>query len=127
MKTRSGFVSNSSSSSFIIAGPVDQLRDGVLAIPVKLSTIVDKVFTDEESLAKYFVREYGKNWREDDGEWLAQRYDDAVAELRAGNAVAIGNFSNEDDNPVSHLFYDSPQMFGDSVTKGGLKVVLGSW
>ena len=123
MKTRIGFVSNSSSSSFIIAGSADQLKRGSLTVQVKMKSLVDKIIEDEAHLVAHFEYNYGKDWREE-SDWLVDCYNAAVAELQAGNAIAIGSVSSEGGG-AEPMFYDCPEMFEDAVENSGFKLVMG--
>jgi hypothetical protein len=123
-KIRSGFISNSSSSSFIIAGSANHLKNGYLNVQVKMKHLIDEIIEDETQLAAYFECDYGKNWRED-GDWLIECYDAAIAELQAGKTIAIGNISSEGGGAET-MFYDCPEMFEDAVeNSGGFKLVMG--
>ena len=123
MKIRSGFVSNSSSSSFIIAGNADHLKNGSLNVQVKMKVLIDQIINDKAQLVAHFEYNYGKDWREE-GDWLVERYDAAITELQAGNTIAIGSVSS-DGGGVERMFYDCPKMFEDTVKNTGLKLVMG--
>lgn len=109
MKIRSGFVSNSSSSSFIVANDGEELK---ASITVDLSSLVRETITTEDELKQYFVNEYGGRYDDiasvlDDNDWLLERYTKARTAIRQGKKVFIGRVSSDDyDNPWSYLLYN---------------------
>ena len=121
MKSRVGFVSNSSSSSFMIAGTDAQIRNGMINITVRLKDLVDKVFDSEEKLARYFKSNYGSDWRED-GEYLIEKYDAAVKAIKAGNVVAVGSVSNEGYG-IEVALYESPELFNNAAIANGFDLI----
>jgi len=92
MKTRSGFVSNSSSSSFIVTCDKEKLTDGSLhvKIDIDLTELFDVVIKNEADLKNNFekLERY---------ELSLERYEEIKNELRRGRVVCLGRHSNEDD------------------------------
>jgi len=121
MRYRVGFVSNSSSSSFMIAGTKDQIHSGIISITIRLERLIDGVFDSEEKLAKYFQSNYGKGWRDDD-EYLIEKYDAAVRAIKAGKVVAVGGVSNEQDG-IEPALYESPELFNNAVVASGFELI----
>ena len=84
MKTRNGFVTNSSSSSFIVTAP--------------LTANVNFNIKDEASLRKYFEEEI------DDGtfaemlqdKYYLKKYNRLKKIIDAGNGIVFGSISNDD-------------------------------
>lgn len=94
MKTRSGFVSNSSSSSFIVA--VKDLGEVSVQVTMRgsLNEYVDQEITTVEALTTYFIEEYGytaDELIEDENYQAAKR-----AILHEGKVVLIGSVSDQD-------------------------------
>ena len=96
MKIRKGFVSNSSSSSFIVATSRKTSGKIVLTIKVDLKNYADKVITTEKELLKYL--DYNYDWSPDCGEddsWARGYYIKAKKALESGKTVYCGSFSDE--------------------------------
>lgn len=97
MKVRLGFVSNSSSSSFIVA--VDKGKGGKfrISLDVDLENLADRKISSLEDLDKY-VLEYGL-----DVEWIKETYEEIKLEIEKGRDVLIGSFASDNDNPIEQL------------------------
>jgi hypothetical protein len=90
MKTRFGYVSNSSSSSFIVATTPE--RDGKITIrkEIDLSDYGTKVSTEEE-LKKFFKSRYSF-----DDEFFIDLYTKCLKIIESGKVIFFGDFSDED-------------------------------
>ena len=98
MKIRKGFVSNSSSSSYIIATNNSKIT---LTFQLDLEEFADKIFDDEESLHNYFLEEYG--WSEtptfesliEKDEEVREKYEKCVKAFAAGKKVFMCTLSSD--------------------------------
>lgn len=106
MKKRSGFVSNSSSSSFIIA----QDKNEDLKLQVEMTLSPEKVITTVEELAEWAEDEYGSGWGE--YEHAKKEYDKCKKQLEAGKVVQIFRVSSDDyeDTGSLYLYNQSPNI-----------------
>ena len=100
MKNRAGFVSNSSSSSFIVA--VENPKSAKIKVEIDLAELAAKVTTPSQ-LKECFIDEYGKDFA-DDAE-ITKLYQDCLEQLSMGNTVLIGCVTNE-DTPESYIIYE---------------------
>ena len=95
MKIRNGFVSNSSSSSFIVASKKGSKVK--LTLEVDLAEYGDKIETIEQ-LNEYFITErYQKNIEDmisKDG-YEAERYNKCVKAIKEDKVVLLGSFSSD--------------------------------
>jgi len=114
MKSQSGFVSNSSSSSFIVAKPKD-VKTVEVTFTIDLELLGDKI----TSLT---------DWKEltDDLSYYEQEdmYERGKQILENGGEIISCNFSNESGETLSELFYDKPEMLIDAVVEKGLFILL---
>lgn len=110
MKMRSGFVSNSSSSSFIIA---TEPGEGPPAITVTMSleSVLTETFKTKEELDKHIFQDYG--WGDnptiesilESEDYIKDWYNASVKALEEGKVVYWGSGSNEDYDAVSQFIY----------------------
>jgi hypothetical protein len=95
MKIRSGFVSNSSSSSFIIAVKDEDNTKVSITFEVDLSAYADKPISTIEDLNKYF--DYDRSWK----------YEECRKAIENGKTILIGRFSDEcTDSEETFLCYN---------------------
>jgi hypothetical protein len=100
MKIRLNFVSNSSTSSFIVAVPKNSKADLKVAISVDLSRYAEEILSSKEDLDKYTKGNYTK-YSEDFSD-----YNKFLDLIKSGKSIYIGSFSNESDDPISQLLCD---------------------
>ena len=109
MKIRQGFVSNSSSSSFIVAL---EGESGIISLTVKvdLSKLANKVITTIDDLDEYIMDEYSWNNSDlqatlNDSVWLQETYDAARKAVEEGQRVIWGTVSNDGYEPLENYLY----------------------
>lgn len=96
MKTRSGFVSNSSSTSFIVG--IGDSTEVELHIKINLANYGDVIET-KERLDQYFQDSF---WQYDeDEECWKEEYDKCLAIIESGKKLIIGTFSDDGGDDLS--------------------------
>lgn len=90
MKTRAGFVSNSSSSSFVISVPKNVKPSATIRI--NLEDFIDETIKTKEELEQYMPDQYGDAWREDD--YSKKLYAKMLKQIKAGDVVYTRSASN---------------------------------
>ena len=115
MKKRIGFVSNSSSSSFIISHEKKETLRG--KITLELDSMKDTTIETIEELQDFFMDEYGfsscetfeelyKELIEED-DWYKNKYERMESEINNGRAVSVFTVSNEDYDGYSEALYNN--------------------
>jgi hypothetical protein len=102
-KIRTGFVSNSSSSSFIISA-----KKGVplkTTIEIDLKTLIESKIENTQQLSDYIVAEFGEDWKED--KYATDQFAALLKAIRNGEIVYVGSVGSEDDNPTSLYLYQN--------------------
>lgn len=105
MKTRTGFISNSSSSSFIVGLKNGQTKI-TISIEVDLKKYSTKTIKTKEELDEYFIDQYGyKTIRALllDDKYLCELYDKIVESIQKRETILIGNFESDGDPLESFL------------------------
>ena len=95
MKTRIGFVSNSSSTSFIVA--VKKSGKITLNLEVDLEDFSEDVISTIDELDKKFNDEYVDEELEE--EWIKERYNKCEQLINDGKIIIWGSFCDDSDNP----------------------------
>jgi hypothetical protein len=117
-KKRLFFVSNSSSSSFVLA--VDDPNKLKVTIEVDLSDLVDSVVKTEEDLKKYCLEEL---YPDDEGHIENNsRYKKYLKKLKQGKTLLFMSCCNDDGNAISGALYEN----GLSLLKGNKFEVIDS-
>ena len=99
-KVRLGFVSNSSSSSFIVASKnPEKLK---VVIEIDLSEMIDETIIDKKELEEYFAIEYGNGFEED--EYVRPLFRKCKKALAEGKSVCIGTVSSDGDASEAFLY-----------------------
>lgn len=130
MKVRSGFVSNSSSSSFVLSTPKD-LKSVKVSFTVSLEKDFWAIrFTSLHDWTKHIEKEYGYGKVSSieeicaDDEWTKEIYNKGKNALEGGNDVLWLMLASDSDNPVGRLFYEDPTALTKAVEKMGAVVLI---
>lgn len=129
MKIRNGFVSNSSSSSFIVAVKDEKHTKIKLTIEVDLSKYARRyggpaVISTVEQLYKLFKEDYDYDAAESEqrygGEFWKEKYNKAKTAIEAGKIVLFGRFADDNDDPIETLLC----MHGlEGLTADGVEII----
>lgn len=126
MKIRKGFVSNSSSTSFVLSKKKSNDEDISVTIKISMKDLVRKVITTKEELKAHFLEYYHyDSWEylidSDEFEDSEERdYITMLSAIERGDTVYICEASSDDsDNPISQFFYNDgvrQEYFDDDIT-----------
>jgi hypothetical protein len=124
MKIRSGFVSNSSSSSFVVA-----INPGEAKLKLVFEIDLEKLlggdeFTDVAAWKKEIEENYGCNLDEPNkcDSYEVELFEKGKVALEAGKTLLDGRLSNEHDDPLSQLLYDDPRVLVKAIEESGLDI-----
>lgn len=103
MKTRDSFVTNSSSSSFILMSKKN-IEDGIAYIPVRLNDICRDKISNKQELIDFFEDYYRyDDWKEDG--YLKGKFEEMSNLIDEGEIFYCGRVAN-DDYGISSCLYD---------------------
>ncbi len=130
MKTRQGFVSNSSSSSYILSTP-SGLNEVEVTLKVNLDTSFWSIrFANLHDWTKHIEKEYGyREFRDieaicENDEWTKEIYDKGKKALENGQDVVWLCPASDSDNPVDRLFYEDPTALIEAIERLGCVVLI---
>jgi len=107
MKIRNGFVSNSSSSSFIISKK--KHTKATMTVEVDLEDFAEEIITDMQQLDDYFLSNYEyktiPGMLQDD-EDLKKLYNKCFDAITNHEEVIIGRVSNDSSNAINNMVYE---------------------
>ena len=108
MKIRQGFVSNSSSSSFIVAFK----KEKPISTKVKIEMEIDlatygTVFDNIKDLQCYYTEKYKINFKNPDEEdYCIYQYRKAEKAINDGKIIILGNFCSDSGEAVEYMLYE---------------------
>ena len=118
MKTRSGFVSNSSSSSFVFALPKG--HGNILKISLDFDlTSVGKIYKTRTQFDKYLRIQSGCKSVKEAIEYAVisqEQYDECIKQFKEGKEIAFGHVTNEGD-PVEDVLCNDNWKLADPEVK----------
>lgn len=133
MKTRKGFVSNSSSSSFVLSTPKG-LRKVEVTFTIDLdSGFWSQRFTNLHDWTKYLEKEYGYSRTSsieelcEDDEWIKEIYTKGKDALEGGHDIVWLMPSSESDNPIDRWFYEDPTALIEAIERMGCVVLINGY
>jgi hypothetical protein len=109
MKTRDGFVSNSSSSSFIVASDKDAGDiEMSLTLSVRLRDLTEETITTKEELIAHYKDCWGYTTEKEilSEKFTAKEYKRCLVELKKGKKLHVIAVSS-DGTPLEAAIYDS--------------------
>lgn len=109
MKQRTGFVSNSSSSSFIISKDKDSSASIQITLDVDLTDFAEHIISTEEELNSYFLDERVVSLSDlvKESEKVDSLYSQCKREIGKGNQVIVVEVDNSSNSPLrTHLHYN---------------------
>ena len=110
MNIRLGFVSNSSSSNFIVSTSGDEAW---VEVRINIAAYAEGVVKTKAELDEYFIERFG--WNDDtdldaifeESPIYAKMYEEASAALDRGETVLLGSFSSDSDDSAELFLYDN--------------------
>ena len=122
-KIRTGFVSNSSSSSFILAITKERANE-TITIPIDITSCVDEQLTTKKELDKWFHGNYIVSEDETIEQFLEEEsgsgygdydYPAMVKAIESGKVILVGSGSSEGDSAADlAIYYGAISTINDS-------------
>ena len=105
MKIRNGFVSNSSSSSFIVAATPKKATIK-FTIEVDLEKYAQDVLKTEKDVIRYFHDRY-RSEIEDEEDYVINQYTKALDAVKQGKHILCGSFSSDGGEALEMFLCDN--------------------
>lgn len=110
MKIRNGFVSNSSSSSFVLSKPKEGGGQVTIEIELNLEELISRKIYSKEELDDYYYDEYcygGYSLSDilDGDDYLNKQYSNSLKAIENGKVLYIGRVGNDYGDPISEFLY----------------------
>lgn len=124
MKIRNGFVSNSSSSSFVI---VADCEDATISLQKSIKDISEKILRTEDDVNEWLINEYGYDTiKEIFSEYsdVKKDYNAMLKAIHNGGVVFVGSASSESDDPIE-VAMSQGALMEDAVVSNNGKVIRG--
>jgi hypothetical protein len=104
MKIRLGFVSNSSSSSFIITTANKKKLKTKITIEVDFNKFIDKSFNNKKDFIGHIKECYGLEEKEmlEDSDYIK-----VIKAIENGETAYIGEVASDNENPLETYLYEN--------------------
>jgi hypothetical protein len=112
MKARNGFISNSSSTSFIVARGTEE----DLKFRIEISLRPERVIYDREELQEWMSDQYGSDWESQS--WGQEIYAKCKQQLDLGQTVQIFSIYNDGGNSGMTWLYDNQSLIEGAMGDG---------
>lgn len=103
MKIRSGFVSNSSSSSFIVAVKKGKKAKVKLELEVDLADYSNTTLSNKEDVLAYLKDHYGYEKGDFNDNYVVKIYTTIMEYINNGDEIIVGSFSSDGNITEEYL------------------------